>query len=274
MTEFEVVAKEKMQQKNHSHSLSQGRKLPLRASIRLLDKMGAQQVLYYGVFTMLRCKSFLNIGPDPSDLIKQILSSRKMKIVPTNMKLNAMVFGWNVNKTTVSSDIPTVNFDGIVGEDELSSQSIYEFGLNKYFLPYEGLFGNEIPIQEDRLMRIYTNLLKALNDIRFQSAANSGPLMKFKGNPFNTLITQVKAKEVVTDVDDVEFEDWCVTNTHAHFWYCANVLKSPLLKMAIENVIKNHQILIYLNVCLIQVMTYENISLLDLSLLILPSPIF
>ena len=98
MTEFEVVAKEKMQQKNHSPSLSQGRKLPLRALIRLLDKMGAQQMLYYGVFTMSRCKLFLNIGPDPSDLIKQILSSRKMKIVPTNMKLNAMVIGWNIKK--------------------------------------------------------------------------------------------------------------------------------------------------------------------------------
>ena len=89
--------------------------------------------------------------------------------------------------------------------------------MNKYFLPYEGLFGNEIPIQEDRLMRIFTKLLKALNDIRFQSSANSGPLMKFKGKTFNTLITQVKAKEVVTDVDDVEFEDWCVSNTHANF---------------------------------------------------------
>ena len=97
-------------------------------------------------------------------------------------------------------------------------------------------------------MRIYTKLLKALNDIRLHSAANSRPMMKFKGKPFNTLITQVKAKEVVTDDDDVEFEDWCVNNTQAHFWYYADVLKSPLLKMAIENAIKNCQILIYLNV--------------------------
>jgi len=51
----------------------------------------------------------------------------------------------------------------------------------------------------------------------------------------------VKAKEVVTDVDDVEFEHWCVTNTHAHFWYCPDVLKLPLLKMAIENAIKKSQ---------------------------------
>jgi hypothetical protein len=51
-------------------------------------------------------------------------------------------------------------------------------------------------------------------------------------------IAQVKAKEFVTDVDDVEFEDWCVTNTHAYFWYCVDVSKSPLLKTAIENALK------------------------------------
>ncbi len=82
---------------------------------------------------MSRRKSFSNIGSDPSDLIKLILTSRKMKIVPTNMKLNAMVIGWNMKKKTVSSDISTVNFDGIVGEDELSPQLIYEFSMNRYF---------------------------------------------------------------------------------------------------------------------------------------------
>ncbi len=33
----------------------------------------------------------------------------------------------------------------------------------------------------------------------------------------------MKAKDLATDIDDVEFEDWCVANTHAHFWYCADV---------------------------------------------------
>ena len=45
--------------------------------------------------------------------------------------------------------------------------------------------------------------------------------MKFKGKSFNTFFAQVKAKDFVTDIDDTEFEDWCVTNMHAYFWYCA-----------------------------------------------------
>ena len=78
--------------------MSQGRKLPLQTLIRVSDEKGVQELLYYGEFTMSRHKSFLNIGSDPSDLIKLILTSHKMKIVPTNMKLNAMVIGWNMKK--------------------------------------------------------------------------------------------------------------------------------------------------------------------------------
>jgi hypothetical protein len=107
--------------------------------------------------------------------------------------------------------------------------------------------------------------MKALNEIRLQNTANFSPVMKFKGKFFNTFIAQVKAKELMTDVDDVEFEDWCVTNLHAHFWYCADVSKLPMLKIVIKNVIKNLKILTYLTNCLIQFTTYKNISLLDLS---------
>ncbi len=42
----------------------------------------------------------------------------------------------------------------------------------------------------------------------------------------------------MSDVDAVEFKDWCVTNTHAYFWYCADDSKSRMLKIAIENALK------------------------------------
>ena len=64
------------------------------------------------------------------------------------------------------------------------------------------------------MLCIYTKLLKALNEIRLLVALNNQPVMKVKGQSYNTYIAQLKAKEFVTDVDDVEFEDWCVTNTH------------------------------------------------------------
>ena len=120
-----------------------------------------------------------------------------------------------------------------------SRQSTYEVGMKEIQLYYEKLFGNKKLKQDGQLLRVYTKLLKALNEIRLQIATNYQPVMKFKGKSFNTYIAQVKAKEFVTDIDDIESEDWCVTNTYAYFWYCADVLKSPLLKIAIENVLKN-----------------------------------
>ncbi len=70
---------------------------------------------------------------------------------------------------------------------------------------------------------IYTQLLKASNEIRLQNTAKSTLVMKFKSKSVNTFIAQVKAKEPVTDSNDIEFQDWSLNNSHAHFWYCANV---------------------------------------------------
>ena len=75
----------------------------------------------------------------------------------------------------------TVNLDGIVGEDELSCQSIYEDDMKEIQPIYEGLFGNEKKLQFDQLLSIYTKLVEALNEIRLQVASNENPVMKVKG---------------------------------------------------------------------------------------------
>ncbi len=66
-----------------------------------------------------------------------------MRNVPTNARINVMVKSWSLSTRTKSSTMPTVNLDGIVGEDELSCQSIYEDGMKENQPHYEGLFGNE-----------------------------------------------------------------------------------------------------------------------------------
>jgi hypothetical protein len=131
----------------------------------------------------------------------------------------------------------TENLDGIVGEDELSCQSIYEDDMKEIQPIYEGLFGNEKKLQVDQLLSIYTKLVEALNEIRLQVASNE-TVMKVKGQSYNTYIAQLKANKFVSDVDDIEFQNWCVTNTHAYFWYCPDVSKSPMLKIAIEKALK------------------------------------
>jgi hypothetical protein len=83
-----------------------------------------------------------------------------MRNIPTNARLNALVESWNLSSRTKSSTTSTVNSDGIVGEDELSCQSIYEDGMKEIQPIYEGLFGNEIFLQEDQLSKNTQNILK------------------------------------------------------------------------------------------------------------------
>ncbi len=195
---------------------SSRKKLPLRTKTREIREKSYQQLLYHCGFIMLMRHKNSNIHPNPIPSIKEILLNRKMRSVPPNARINVMVKNWSLSTRAKSSTMPTVNLDGIVGEDELSCQSTYEVGMKEIQPNYEGLlFGNEKLIQDGQLLRIYRKLLKALNEIRLQIATNYQPVMKFKGKSFKTYIAQVKAKEFVTDVDDVEFEDWCVTNTHA-----------------------------------------------------------
>jgi hypothetical protein len=141
----------------------------------------------------------LNLRPNPVQSIEEILSNRRMRNVPTNARINVMVKSWSLSTRTKSSTMSTVNLDGIVGE--LSCQSIYEDGIKEIQPHYEGLFGNEKVIQDGQLLCIYTKLLEALNEIRLQVACNDQPVIKVRGQSYNTYIAQLKAKEFVTDVD-------------------------------------------------------------------------
>ncbi len=189
----------------------------MRTKTRKVREKSDPQLLYHCGFTMLMRHTNSNIRPNPVRSIEEIVSNRRMRNVPTNARINVMVKSWSLSTRTKSSTMPTVNLEGIVGEDELSCQSIYEDGMKEIQLHYEGLLRNERLIQDGQLLHIYTKLLKALNEIRLQVTRNNQPVMKVRGQSYNTYIAQLKAKEFVADVDDVEFEDWCVTNTHAYF---------------------------------------------------------
>jgi hypothetical protein len=165
------------------------------------------QLLYHCGFAMLMGHQNSNLRYNPSQSIKEILSNRRMKNVPTNARINALVESWSLSTRSKSSTMSTVNLDGIVGEDEFSCQSIYEDDMKEIQPLYEGLFGNEKVMQVGQLLCIYTKLLQALNEIRLQVVRNDNPAMKVKGQSYNTYIAQLKAKEFVSDVDDIEFDN-------------------------------------------------------------------
>jgi hypothetical protein len=65
-----------------------------------------------------------------------------------------------------------------VGEDGLSAQSSYTIDINDTnyidnLAPHPIMFYNEVPLGEDTFKKVYTQLTRALNDIRIQKSTNS-----------------------------------------------------------------------------------------------------
>jgi hypothetical protein len=57
-------------------------------------------------------------------------------------------------------------------------------------------------------------------------------------------LADVSATDVMLDIDNADFTDWCKHNQFARLWYCPNFNKSSLLQLAIKTCIKkspNHQ---------------------------------
>jgi hypothetical protein len=62
---------------------------------------------------------------------------------------------------------------------------------------------------------VYTQLSKALNDVKIQKSTNSTLSAVWDEKSQNTFIGQVKASAVVVERDDIEFFDWSLHNSCA-----------------------------------------------------------
>ncbi len=62
---------------------------------------------------------------------------------------------------------------------------------------------------------MYTQLSKALNDVKIQKSTNSTLSAVWDEKSQNTFIGQVKASAVVVERDDIEFFDWSLHNSCA-----------------------------------------------------------
>ncbi len=123
-------------------------------------------------------------------------------------------------------------------EDRLSSQSTYAVDIDdknyiEVLSPNLALFDNEVSSGNKFFKCVYTQLINALNDLRVQKCTKTTLSAVWNGKSVNTYIAQVKAKDVVTDSNNIEFYDWNINNFYGHFWSCHNIERSPMLKLAI-----------------------------------------
>jgi hypothetical protein len=150
---------------------------------------------------------------------------------------------WKGSAKSDSSSLPSMMFEGNVGEDGLSAQSSYTIDINDSnyidnLAPHPTMFDNKVPLGEDTFKKVHTQLIGALNVVRVQKSTNSTLSAIWNGKSLNTFIGQVKASAVVVESDDIAFYDWSLHNSCAHCWSCDDIGKCPMLKLAIETAIK------------------------------------
>jgi hypothetical protein len=55
---------------------------------------------------------------------------------------------------------------------------------------------------------------------------------------FDTMIAENHTTSAVTNIEDIEFCDWAGWTRSHSLWYCNNISKSPMLKIAVEKVLR------------------------------------
>ncbi len=112
------------------------------------------------------------------DIVKEAIFDIKLVKVtrPNNnhvVKENQMVASWTKSKPVLQNALPKLQDDN-VGEDSLSSQSIFDLDINS-----DGYLNSLVPLESvlaieshANLQEIYTVLCKSVHDIRIKLATN------------------------------------------------------------------------------------------------------
>ena len=121
-----------------------------------------------------------------------------------------MVASWKKSKRILQNALPKLQDDN-VGEDSLSSQSLFDQDINA-----DGYLNSLIPLEHyhtfethANLEEIYTVLCKSVHDIRVKLATNDAIFGINKNQTvIDTTIAENHATSAVTNIDDIESWDW------------------------------------------------------------------
>jgi hypothetical protein len=89
---------------------------------------------------------------------------------------------------------------------------------------------------DNQLKKHYTKLLEGITLLKqIISRGNTLSAVRRHGELIDLKIADISAKDVMLQIDDAEFQDWCESNPYARFWHCSQGKNSAILKLAIKN---------------------------------------
>jgi len=103
--------------------------------------------------------------------------------------------------------------------------------------PDPHLFVSCMP-SDDQLKKHYAKLLEGVILLRqILSRGKTLSAIRRRGELMDLKIADISAKDVMLEIDDAEFLDWCANNQYTRLWHCSQVNKSAILQLAIKNTI-------------------------------------
>jgi hypothetical protein len=108
-----------------------------------------------------------------------------------------------------------------------------------HLCPNPNLVDDSTPLPAELLWH-YTKLFDTLIILRLKiSHDKTLSTLRHSGQLVDIKLADVSATDLMLDIDDTKFTDWCKHNQFAWLWNCPNFNKSALLQLAIETCIKN-----------------------------------
>jgi hypothetical protein len=178
------------------------------------------------------------------DVLDRLLNVFSLRVrVSTVTIWNPIVESWNQPKKSSFLSLPPLTQESNLGDDGLTLQSTYDVNINdeEYQAslcadPY--LLVASMP-PDDQLKKHYTKLLEGITLIKqMKLRGNTLSAVRRRGELMDLRIADVSAKDVMLQIDDAEFQDWCASNSYARFWHCSQVNNSAILQLAIKNSIQ------------------------------------
>ena len=209
-----------------------------------LNKHRPSQVYYHSAFTTYpRHHRPENVAstPDVLDTLLKCFSSRAR--VDSQKNWNSTIESWTSSKNKLSIlSLPPLTQESNVGDDGLMSQSSFDVNIKEEdylssICPDPHLFVSCMP-SDDQLKKHYTKLLEVVIELRqILSRGKTLSAIRRRGELMDLKIADISAKDVMLEIDDAEFQDWCAKNQYARLWHCSQVNKSAILQLAIKTTI-------------------------------------
>jgi hypothetical protein len=160
------------------------------------------------------CPENISSNPDVLDLLLKVFSSRAR--VSTQKVWNPITESWNQPKKSSFLSLPPLTQESNVGDDGLTLQSLFDVNIKEEDYLVSLCADSHLLVASMSSGNQLTKLLKGITLLRqLITRGNTLSAVRHHGELMDLKIADISAKDVMLQIDDAEFQDWCASNQYA-----------------------------------------------------------